>query len=115
MDGRTGRRTLKNKGFGPVFSIETALYLHGLMEHEPTRIFVSVKRGYNATHLIKSGIKPYSIKEYISSQKKNGHRLMVYAKLLGVELNNCSAVYQKEFALLLIQASPHPLLIAFHN
>ena len=25
--------------------------------------------------------------------------------------NNCSAVYQKELALLLIQASPHPLLL----
>ena len=29
--------------------------------------------------------------------------------------NNCSAVYQEELALLLIQASPHPLLIAFRN
>ena len=28
---------------------------------------------------------------------------------------NCSAVYQKELALLLIQASLHPLLIAFRN
>ena len=29
--------------------------------------------------------------------------------------NNCSAVYQEELALLMIQASPHPLLIAFRN
>ena len=29
--------------------------------------------------------------------------------------NNCSAVYQEELALLLIQASPHTLLIAFRN
>ena len=29
--------------------------------------------------------------------------------------NNCSAVYQEELSLLLIQASPHPLLIAFRN
>ena len=29
--------------------------------------------------------------------------------------NNCSAVYQEELALFLIQASPHPLLIAFRN
>ena len=29
--------------------------------------------------------------------------------------NNCSAVYQEELALLLIQASLHPLLIAFRN
>ena len=33
------------------------------MEREPTRIIVSVKRGYNATHLIKRWIKPYFIKE----------------------------------------------------
>ncbi|WP_291543483.1 hypothetical protein, partial [Blautia sp.] len=29
--------------------------------------------------------------------------------------NNCSAVYQEKLALLLIQASPRPLLIAFRN
>ncbi len=29
--------------------------------------------------------------------------------------NNCSAVYQEELALLLIEASPHTLLIAFRN
>lgn len=122
---------LKNKEV--IFSNETALYLYGLMEHEPERIFVSVKRGYNATHLIKRGIKPYfvkkenfnegvtvvktpfgndvrvydidrticdmvlhkdemdiqvfrtALKEYMSGQIKNVHRLMVYAKLLGIE------------------------------
>lgn len=122
---------LKNKEV--IFSNETALYLYGLMEHEPARIFVSVKRGYNATHLIKRGIKPYfvkkenfnegvtvvktplgndvrvydidrticdmvlrkdemdiqvfqtALKEYMSGQSKNIHRLMVYAKLLGIE------------------------------
>lgn len=122
---------LKNKEV--IFSNETALYLHGLMEHEPARIFVSVKRGYNATHLIKRGIKSYfvkkenfnegvtvvktpcgndvrvydidrticdmvlrkdemdiqvfqtALKEYMSGQSKNVHRLMVYAKLLGIE------------------------------
>jgi len=37
------------------------------------------------------------------------------ASLRGSTPNNCSAVYQKELALLLIQASPHPLLIAFRN
>lgn len=103
------------------------------MEHEPIRMFVSVKRGYNATHLIRRGIKPYfvkednfnegvtvvktpfsndvrvydidrticdmvlrkdemdiqvfqtALKEYMFSQRKNVHRLMVYAKLLGIE------------------------------
>ena len=37
------------------------------------------------------------------------------ASLRGSTPNNCSAVYQEELALLLIQASPHPLLIAFRN
>ena len=37
------------------------------------------------------------------------------ASLRGSTSNNCSAVYQEELALLLIQASPHPLLIAFRN
>ena len=122
---------LKNKG--AIFSNETALYLHGLMEHEPLKIYVSVKRGYNATHLIKKGIKPYyirqetfeqgvtsvktsfgnnvrvydidrticdiiqrkdemdiqvfqlALKEYMTGKRKNVHRLMEYAKLLGIE------------------------------
>lgn len=122
---------LKNKE--TVFSNETALYLHGLMEREPESTCVSVKRGYNATHLIKRGIKPYfvrhelfdqgvsvvktpygnevrvydidrticdmvqrkdkmdiqvfqtALKEYMSCDRKNIHRLMVYAQLLGLE------------------------------
>lgn len=122
---------LKNKE--TVFSNETALYLYGLMEHEPKRICLSVKRGYNATHLIKRGIKPYfvkkelfnqgvtlvktsygnevrvydidkticdmihrkdemdiqvfqtALKEYINGNRKNIHRLMVYAQQMGLE------------------------------
>lgn len=57
---------LKNKGV--IFSNETALYLHGLMEYEPPRIYVSVKQGYNATHLIKRGIKPYFVKQELFEQ-----------------------------------------------
>ncbi|MGN0693294.1 MAG: abortive phage infection protein [Lentihominibacter sp.] len=122
---------IKNKG--AVFSNETALYLHGLMENEPSKTCVSVKRGYNATHLIKRGVKTYYVKEelfdvgvieietpfgnnvrvydidrticdmvrrkketdiqvfqtalteYMSGSKKNVHRLMAFAKLLGIE------------------------------
>ena len=40
-------------------------------------------------------------------------RIKSSALLCGSTPNNCSAVYQKELALLLIQASPHPLLIVF--
>jgi predicted transcriptional regulator of viral defense system len=44
------------------FSQETALYLHGLMEREPRYICVTVKEGYNASHLRKKGIKVYQSK-----------------------------------------------------
>jgi len=122
---------LKNKE--TIFSNETALYLHGLMEKEPERTCVSVKRGYNASHLIKRGIKPFfvrqelfeegvsvvktplgnevrvydidrtvcemvrrkdemdiqvfqtALKEYMSGNTKNIHRLMIYARLFGLE------------------------------
>jgi predicted transcriptional regulator of viral defense system len=40
-----------------IFSHETALYLHGLMEREPSHITVTVKFGYNASHLVNNGIK----------------------------------------------------------
>lgn len=46
-----------------VFSHETALQLHGLMEREPKRISVTVKSGYNASHLRKKGILVYQVKE----------------------------------------------------
>lgn len=40
-----------------IFSHETALFLHGLMEREPARICVTVPAGYNATHLRKRGVQ----------------------------------------------------------
>ena len=40
-------------------------------------------------------------------------RIKSSALLRGSTPNNCSTVYQKELSLLLIQASPHPLLIVF--
>ena len=45
-----------------VFSHETALSLHGLMEREPKFTSVTVKAGYNASHLRKKGIRVYQIK-----------------------------------------------------
>lgn len=45
-----------------VFSHETALSLHGLMEREPSEISVTVSAGYNATHLRKQGIRVYQVK-----------------------------------------------------
>lgn len=49
-----------------VFSHETALQLHGLMEREPKNISVTVCAGYNATHLRKRGIKVYQAKKDIA-------------------------------------------------
>ena len=45
-----------------VFSHETALSLHGLMEREPKFTSVTVKAGYYASHLRKKGIRVYQIK-----------------------------------------------------
>lgn len=49
-----------------VFSHETALQLHGLMEREPKVISVTVKAGYNASHLRKKGIRVYQVKPEIA-------------------------------------------------
>ena len=45
-----------------IFSHETALFLHGLMEREPRFISVTVKAGYNATHLREKGVQVYQVK-----------------------------------------------------
>lgn len=50
-----------------IFSHETALYLHGLMEREPSGISVSVKAGYNASHLRQKGVRVYQVKPDIYS------------------------------------------------
>jgi len=50
-----------------VFSHETALHLHGLMEREPSSICVSVKNGYNASHLRQRSIRVYQVKADVYS------------------------------------------------
>ncbi len=50
-----------------VFSHETALSLHGLMEREPSEISVTVRAGYNGTHLRKQGIRVYQVKTELYS------------------------------------------------
>ncbi len=44
-----------------IFSHETALYLHGLMEREPAAVCVTVPRTYNATALRKKGYRVSSV------------------------------------------------------
>lgn len=46
-----------------ICSFDTALMLHGLTEREPTDIFVTVPRKYNASHLRSKGIIVYQVKE----------------------------------------------------
>lgn len=45
-----------------IFSHETALYLHGLTDREPFIPSVTVKTGYNPSHLTKDGVKVYTVK-----------------------------------------------------
>ena len=46
-----------------IYSHDTALMLQDLTEREPSRIYVSVPKGYNATHLRKNGIEVHQVKE----------------------------------------------------
>lgn len=45
-----------------VFSHETALYLHGLMEREPKSIYATVQAGYNATHLRRRSVRVFQVR-----------------------------------------------------
>lgn len=44
-----------------IFSHETDLYLHGLSDRESVQPVVTVKRGYNASHLKAESIKVYTV------------------------------------------------------
>lgn len=46
-----------------VFSHDTALYLLGMSDREPLQYTVTVRTGYNASHLRKEGVKVFSIKK----------------------------------------------------
>lgn len=80
------------------FSHETALYLHGLMEREPSRITVTVKAGYNASHLRKRKIHVYQVKEEIynlgvsDTQTTYGNHVAVYDR----ERTICDLIKNKE-------------------
>ena len=69
-----------------VFSHETALFLHGLMEREPRYTSVTVKAGYNASHLRKKGIRVYQVKSEAADLGKMeiqtgfGNKVRVYDK-----------------------------------
>ena len=88
--------SLKNKGM--VYSHESALYLHGLMEKEPEKDSVTVRYGYNATHLRKKGLKVTTAKDEFfslgisSAVTVFGNQVTVYDK----ERTICDIVRNKE-------------------
>ncbi len=45
-----------------VFSHESALYLHGLMDREPSKTTVTVPKAYNSTHLAAQGVRVIHMK-----------------------------------------------------
>jgi Predicted transcriptional regulator len=82
-----------------VFSHETALMLHGLMEREPRLTSVTVKVGYNATHLRKKGIRVYQVKAGIAELGVTnavtafGNTVRVY----DMERTICDIIQRKEY------------------
>ncbi len=81
-----------------VFSHETALYLHNLMDREPVDISVTVKAGYNASHLRKKSIRVYQLGQekyelgQTIIQTFFGHEVKVY----DLERSMCDLVRNKD-------------------
>lgn len=81
-----------------VYSHDTALMLHGLMEREPAQISVTVPASYNATHLRKKGVRVYQAKPEFASlgvvktQTIFGNSVPVY----DLERCICDAIRRKE-------------------
>ena len=67
-----------------VFSHESALYLHDLTDREPPVTTVTVPAGYNASHIVKQGVKVIHVKTQwydmgITTVKTgSGHTVPVY-------------------------------------
>jgi predicted transcriptional regulator of viral defense system len=67
-----------------VFSHDTALFLHGMTDREPTQYTVTVKTGYNPSSLTADGVKVYTVKKELYSlgivqlSTPFGHTVAVY-------------------------------------
>ena len=70
-----------------IFSGETALYLHGLIDREYSAIYVSVPTGYNATHLKTGNVQ-------VKYESKNSYQLGVCT--VPSTSGNMVRVYDKE-------------------
>ena len=81
-----------------IYSHETALQLHGLMEHESNTVNVTVPTGYNATHLRKRGLNVHQAKaelyEMGLSYKETNYGNMV--QLYDKERTICDIIKNKE-------------------
>ncbi|MDR2599277.1 MAG: type IV toxin-antitoxin system AbiEi family antitoxin domain-containing protein [Oscillospiraceae bacterium] len=79
-----GMYVIQTRYPGAVFSHETALYLHGLAEREPTQYAVTLKTTSSASGLIKSGVKVYKVKADLfeeglcKAETPEGHKVRVY-------------------------------------
>ena len=75
-----------------VFSMESALYLHGLMEREPLHTTVTVPRDYNATHIKKQGVRVIHSGQDLYSLGITRHILLH----CGLERLNFQAVFRPD-------------------
>ena len=93
-------------GFADFCHVENFLESFSLIHHDST--------GF--VHYCQNCIfQPHYARNCPQSGRYSSSGYSQSASLRSSTPNNCSAVYQEELALLLIQASPHTLLIAFRN
>ncbi len=78
---------LQVRNAAAIFSDETALFLHGFMDREYTKIYITVPTGYNATHLKSDNVQV----KYAPSQRYDLGTCMV-PSISG----NMVRVYDKE-------------------
>jgi predicted transcriptional regulator of viral defense system len=87
---------IKNKGI--CFSHEVALHIHGLMEREPTNVTVTIKTGYNASHLRDQGVRVHTVSQELfvlgitTAQTAYGNVVSVYDR----ERTICDIIKAKE-------------------
>jgi predicted transcriptional regulator of viral defense system len=88
--------SIKNKEM--CFSHETALHIHGLMEREPAKVTVTIKTGYNATHLRDQGVRVYTVSKELfvlgitTAQTAYGNAVSVYDR----ERTICDIIKSKD-------------------
>lgn len=81
-----------------IYSHETALYLHGLMEKEPNTIEITVPRNYNANNFRKKGYKIFTVSDELlklgeSNVKTNfGNEVKTY----DIDRTICDIIKMKE-------------------